>query len=112
MKYQKVRNGIIIITGNVDTEAIEITAATTDYNNKTQDNKSVNKWEWKGERLQDHSPTWIILFHIPAKFGESFFRQFDLAMQLQKEELKKQGKVEAEVTEVMEEDIINAFESH
>ena len=45
---------------------------------------------------------------IPAKFGESFFRQFNLAMQLRKE-LKKQGKVEAEVSEVMEEDIINDF---
>ena len=30
-------------------------------------------------------------------------------MQLKKEELKKQGKVNAEVSEVTEEDIINAF---
>ena len=44
-----------------------------------------------------------------AKFGESFFKQFDLAMQLRKEELKKQGKVEAEVSEVTKESVISAF---
>ena len=76
------------------------------YNSKTQDNNSGNKWECKERNskitlLQESS------HFVPAKFGESFFRQFDLAMPLRKEELKKQGKVEAEVSEVMEEDVIN-----
>ena len=48
--------------------------------------------------------------HISSlQFGESFFKQFDLAMKLRKEELKKQGKVEAEVSEVTEEDVAKAF---
>ena len=56
----------------------------------------------------------IILQHksshfIPMKFSELFFRPFDLAMRLQKEELKKQGKVDAEVSEITEEDLIGAF---
>ena len=34
MKCLKVRNGIIIAMGKVDTEAIEITAATTDTTTK------------------------------------------------------------------------------
>ena len=46
---------------------------------------------------------------VPAKFGESFFRQFHLAMQLRKEELKKQGKVEAEASEVSEDAVISTF---
>ena len=43
------------------------------------------------------------------KFGESFFKQFNLAMKLRKEELKKQGKVEAEDSEVTEDDVAKAF---
>ena len=56
----------------------------TRYNNKTQDKKSGNKWECKEKDakitlLQESS------HFIPAKFGESIFRQFDIAMQLRKE---------------------------
>ena len=46
---------------------------------------------------------------IPAQFSKSFFRQFDLAMKLKKDGPKKQGKVNAEVNEVTEENIIEAF---
>ena len=49
----------------------------------------------------------FILFQ--QNLDESFFRQFNLAMQLRKEELKKQGKVEAEVSEGTKEDIISTF---
>ena len=92
----------------MDTETIKITAATTDTTTKHRIISSGNKWEHKERDSK------ITLLHesshfVPAKFGESFFRQFDLAMQLRKKELKKQGKVEAEVSEVMEEDIISAF---
>ena len=49
---------------------------------------------------------------IPATIQcKSFFRQFDLAMKLKKDELKKQGKVNAEVSEVTEEDLIEHLES-
>ena len=46
---------------------------------------------------------------LPAQFSDSFFRQFDLAMKLKKDELKKQGKVNAEVSDVTEENLIEAF---
>ena len=78
------------------------------YNYQNQDKKSGNKWECKERDCK------IILVQesshfVPAKFRESFFKQFDLAMQLRKEELKKQGKVEAEVSEVTEESVISTF---
>ena len=46
---------------------------------------------------------------VPVQFGESFFKQFDLAMKLRKQELKKQGKVEAELSEVTEGNVAKAF---
>ena len=46
---------------------------------------------------------------VPAQFSDSFFRQFDLSMKLKKDELKKEGKVNAEVSEVTEENLIEAF---
>ena len=46
---------------------------------------------------------------MPAKFSDSFFKQFDLAMKLRKEELKKQGKAQMEVSEIREEDLVEAF---
>ena len=39
---------------------------------------------------------------VPVKFGESFFKQFDLVMKLRKEEL-------AEVNKVTEENVAKAF---
>ena len=47
---------------------------------------------------------------IPAKFGESFFKQFDVVMQMKKEELKKQDMINTEVSEITEDDMISAFE--
>ena len=78
------------------------------YNSKTQDSKPTKKWEQKERDSK------ITLMHksshfIPAQFSDSFFRQFDLAMKLKKDELKKQGKVNAEVSEVTEENLIEAF---
>ena len=46
---------------------------------------------------------------MPAKFGESFFRQFDIAMKLKREELKKQGTINSEISEITEEDMISTF---
>ena len=70
MKYPKVRNGIII-TGKVDTTAIEI-LATKPGTIKMMDNKSGNKWECK-----DNGSMITLLHELPhfilAKFGESFF---------------------------------------
>ena len=46
---------------------------------------------------------------MPTKFSDSFFKQFDLAMKLRKEELKKQGKAQMETGEIREEDVVEAF---
>ena len=95
----------------MDTEAIEIMAATTNTITKLRIIMSGKKWE------HEERDSKITLLHelshfIPEKFGESFFRQFNLAKQLRKEVLKKQGKVEAEVSEVMEERHHHCFLCH
>ena len=46
---------------------------------------------------------------MPTKFSGSFFKQFDLAMKLRREELKKQGKSQMEVSGIREEDLVEAF---
>ena len=46
---------------------------------------------------------------MPAKFSDSFFKQFDLAMKLRREELKKQGIAQTEVSEISEGDLVEAF---
>ena len=80
----------------------------TRHNNKTQENKSGNKWECK-ERDTKITHLEELSHFIPAKFGESFFRQFNVAMQLKKEELKKQGKIDTEVSKITEDNMISTF---
>ena len=46
---------------------------------------------------------------IPAEFSDSFFKEFDLARRIKREELKKQGKSSAQVNEITERDMIQAF---
>ena len=46
---------------------------------------------------------------MPTKFSDSFFKQFDLAMKLRREELKKQGIAQTEVSEISEGDLVEAF---
>ena len=46
---------------------------------------------------------------VPTKFSDSFFKQFDLAMKLRREKLKKQGIAQTEVSEVSEGDLVEAF---
>ena len=64
---------------------------------KTQENKSGKKWECK-ERDTKISLLQESSHFVPTKFSESFFKQFDMAMQLRKEELKRQGKIGTEVS--------------
>ena len=47
--------------------------------------------------------------YVPTEFSSSFFRQFDLAMKLKKEELKKQERNTSQVNEITEADLIQAF---
>ena len=73
-----------------------------------QDNRSGKRWEQK-EKDSKITLTQESSHFVPAKFSDSFFKQFDLAMKLRKEELKKQGKAQMEVSEIREEDLVEAF---
>ena len=99
MRYPKVTNGIVVITEKVVTASTGILAIKANTTKKTQDNKSGNRLEQK-ERDSKITLLTESSHFIPAKFSETFLKQFDLAMKLREEELKKQGKVEAEVSEV------------
>ena len=108
MRYPRIRSGIIVITGKIVTAATRILAIKANTTTKNPDNKSGNRWEHKERDSK------ITLLHksphfVPAKFSESFFKQFNLAMKLKKEELRKQEKVEVEVSEVTEEDVAKVF---
>ena len=47
--------------------------------------------------------------YLPTEFSGNFFKQFDLAMKLKREELKKQGKSSSQVNEITESNLIQAF---
>ena len=63
----------------------------------------------KGKGLQDHLDTGVASHFIPAEFSDSFFKQFDLAMKMKREELKKQGKSSTRVNKITKRDMIQAF---
>ena len=46
---------------------------------------------------------------MPTEFSSSFFKQFDLAMKLKWEELRKQERNSTQVNEITEGDLIQAF---
>ena len=46
---------------------------------------------------------------MPTEFSGNFFRKFDLAMRLKRDELKKQGGGSKQVNEITENDFIQAF---
>ena len=47
--------------------------------------------------------------YVPTEFSGNFFKQFDLAIKLKREELKKQGKSSNQVNEITESNLIQAF---
>ena len=47
--------------------------------------------------------------YVPTEFSGNFFKQFDLAMKLKREELKKQGRGSNQVNEITEDNFIQAF---
>ena len=46
---------------------------------------------------------------MPFEFSSSFFKQFNLAMKLKQEELRKQERNSTQVNEITEGDLIQAF---
>ena len=108
MRYPKVTNGIVIITEKVAKAATRTLATNA---NKTTKLRIMNLEIDRNTRREIPSSLYCMNPHISSltKFGESFFKQFDLDMELRKEELKKQGKVEAEVSKVTKEDVAKTF---
>ena len=47
--------------------------------------------------------------YVPTELSSNFFRQFDLAMKLKQEELKKQGRISNQVNKLTEGNLIQAF---
>ena len=71
----------------------------THQNTRTQDSKSGKKWEPK-EKDSKITLTQESSHFVPSKFSDSFFKQFDLVMKLRREELKKQGIAQTEVSKI------------
>ena len=76
--------------------------------NKPQDNRSGKTWGQKGKNSKI-TLTEESAHYISTEFSNSFFKQFNLAMRIKKDELKKQGKNSTQVNEITEGDMIQAF---
>ena len=111
MRCQKVRNGetIQIITPKSALTLVIVTAAAVTSISRTN-LKKIGKPKWaqwpKDSKItltqeSDH--------YVPTEFSGNFFKQFDLAMKLKREELKKQGKSSNQVNQITESNLIQAF---
>ena len=47
--------------------------------------------------------------YVPTEFSGNFFRKFDLAMKLKRDELKKQGRGSKQVNKITENNFMQAF---
>ena len=88
-----VRNGVIITENSIMIIIIKISAGKNHQNTRTQDNRSGKRWRQK-EKDSKITLTQESLHFVTTKFSDSFIKQFDLAMKLRKEELKKQCKAQ------------------
>ena len=76
--------------------------------NKPQDSQQGKQW---GQRPKDSKITLTqeSAHYVPTELSSSFFRQFDLAMKLKREQLRKQERRSNQVNEITEGDLIQAF---
>ena len=83
------------------------------YGKRPQQNKPQDNWQGKqwGQKSKDSkiTSTQELAHYMPTEFSSSFFKQFDLAMKLQQEELRKQERNSTQVNEITEGDLIQAF---
>ena len=86
----------------------KISAAGPHQNTRVQDSKPGRRWDQK-EKDSKITLTKESSHFLPSKFSNSFFKQFDLAMKMKKEELKKYSQVQTEVSEINEGDLVEAF---
>ena len=73
-----------------------------------QENRQVKQWTQK-PRDSKITLTQESDHYVPTEFSGNFFRQFDLAMKLKCDELKKQGGGSKQVNEITENNFIQAF---
>ena len=69
---------------------------------------SGKRWKQK-EKDSKITLTQELSHFVPTKFSESFFKQFDLAVKLRREQLKKQGVAQTEVSKISEGDLVETF---
>ena len=76
--------------------------------NKPQDSQQGKQW---GQKSKDSKITLTqeSAHYVPTEFSSSFFKQFNLAMKLKWEELRKQERNSTQVNEITEGDLIQAF---
>ena len=83
------------------------------YSNRPQQNKPQDSQQGKqwGQRPKDSKITLTqeSAHYVPTKLSSSFFRQFNLAMKLKQEELRKQERSSNQVNEITDGDLIQAF---
>ena len=86
------------------------TTATTTNTNRT-DLKTTDKASsgHKGPKDSKITLTQESDHYVPTELSSNFFKQFDLAMKLKREELKKQGRSSNQVNELTEGNLIQAF---
>ena len=75
---------------------------------KPQDNKQGKQWEHKSKDSKI-TLTQESAHHVLTRFSSNFFRQFNLVMKLELEELKKQEKNSRQVNEITKANLIQAF---
>ena len=75
---------------------------------RPQENRQVKQWT---QKLRDSKITLTQEsdHYVPTEFSGNFFRQFNLAMKLKHDELKKQGGGSKQVNKITENNFIQAF---
>ena len=106
MRLQEVRNGetITIITRSVLILGTIATTATDP--NKTNSGQPTRQAVGTKPKDSKITLTQESAHYIPTELSSSFFRQFNLAMKLKWEELRKQERRRNQVNEVTEGDLI------
>ena len=87
-------------------------------NNRSSNYRHQQQWPQEGKQskqwTQKAKDSKITLsqesnHYIPSQFSSKFFRKFDLAMKLKRDELKEQKPKSKQVNEITEEDFMQAF---
>ena len=110
-RYQEVRNGEVVQISTTTSILVLVIIAGTATNSNSTDLKRTDKPNsgHNGQKTPKITLTQESDHNIPTEFSGNFFKQFDLAMKLKCEELKRQGKSSNQVNEITESNLIQAF---